>query len=353
MQELVERSQQNDEMAFAQLYERYASSIYHYGLKLSRNEADAKDIVQDTFIQAQQSIQSLKEPKLFKVWLNKIAFSRATRLFSRNKTISFDPDDSAIIDQAVESRREMNPQAMVRFNSDKELLDHFIAQLPLEQQAALILMYYEHFTLQEIAQITEVPIGTVKSRLHTAKTKLNDMIEAYEKRNEIKITFKGEALLPAVIAYYSTNQSITSDHTLSEETGKKHTHDTKFTKTLFGKLVIGSCCLAVCAGIVISPLSSLFSSKNSDSNGNTFTKNELQLYPFPPIDYQNRTYNRADAVYYALIDFAHCESEMKKKTAAEFAEIRPLYEALKEYGGIYYDKLNENRWISLFEAFAY
>lgn len=346
VQELAQRAKEDDSLAFAQLYERFSTSIYHYALKLARNEADAKDIVQDTFIQAQLSIKSLKEPKLFKVWLNKIAFSRATRLFSRNRTVSFDPEDSLFVDQAIDERMEMNPQDMIHFQSDKELLDHFIAQLPMEQQSALILMYYEHYTLNEIAEIMEIPIGTVKSRLHTAKTKLNDMITAYEKRNDIKVTFKGDALVPALTAFYSTDVLM---NTGALYTTQGHSRLFDFMRTALGKMILIGSCVAACAGIGIYALSDSTTVNDTDSE----ITQGIQLYPFTPISYQNITYSRAEDVYYALIDFAHCETEMNIKKDSELKEILPLYEALKAYGGIYYDKLHENNWIALFEAKAY
>lgn len=343
VQELAQLAKDDDSSAFAQLYERYAASIYHYALKLARNEADAKDIVQDTFIQAQLSIKSLKEPKLFKVWLNKIAFSRATRLFSRNRTVSFDPEDSVYVDQAVDERMEMNPQDIMHFQSDKELLDHFISQLPMDQQSALILMYYEHYTLHEIAEIMNIPIGTVKSRIHTAKTKLNDMITAYEKRNDIKVTFKGNALTAALAMFYGNDTAVKTTASLS-----LHDRFMNFICSTVGKVILITSCIAVCTGVGI--YSFLISDPTSDDS--EYTQN-TQLYPFTPITYHNITYHRAEDVYYALIDFAHCDTEMNTKKDQDFKEILPLYEALKTYGGIYYDKLHENNWINLFEAKAY
>ena len=343
VQELVELATDDDSLAFAQLYERFSTSIYHYALKLARNEADAKDIVQDTFIQAQLSLKSLKEPKLFKVWLNKIAFSRATRLFSRNKTISFDPDDSVFVDQATDERIDMNPHDFMHFQSDKELLDHFISQLPIDQQSALLLMYYEHYTLNEIAQIMDIPIGTAKSRIHMAKAKLNDMITAYERRNDIKLSFKGHALVPALAALYQNNSAVRS----SVLTTTFHEHLIGFIRTAFGKLVLITSCIAVCAGVGV------YTYFHQDTLSESDSEITMQLYPFSPIVYQNITYDRAEDVYYALIDFAHCDVEMAAKKDSELKEILPLYEALKSYGGIYYDKLHENQWITLFEAYVY
>ena len=343
VQELVQRAIDDDSLAFAQLYERFSTSIYHYALKLARNEADAKDIVQDTFIQAQLSLKSLKEPKLFKVWLNKIAFSRATRLFSRNKTISFDPDDSVFVDLAADERMDMNPHDFMHFQSDKELLDHFISQLPIDQQSALLLMYYEHYTLNEIAQIMDIPIGTAKSRIHMAKAKLNDMITAYERRNDIKLSFKGHALVPALAALYQSD-SVVQSNVL---TTTFHERLIAFIRTAFGKMVLITSCIAVCAGV------GFYTYFHQDIFSDNDSEIKMKLYPFTPIVYQNITYDRAEDVYYALIDFAHCDVEMAAKKDSELKEILPLYEALKSYGGIYYNKLNENNWNALFEAYVY
>lgn len=349
VEDLAQRAQQGDSQAFAQLYERFHASIYHYALKLARNDADAKDIVQDTFVQAQLSIKSLKEPKLFKVWLNKIAFSRATRLFAHNKTISFDPEDSFYADHIADERREMNPQDMIRFQSDRELLDHFIAQLPPEQQSALIFMYYDHYTLNEIAAIMDIPVGTVKSRIHMAKAKLNDMISRYEQRNDTKVTFKGDALVAALTMLFHDQWGDLSKAVTATTTKKQRFTD--HLNTTFGKAILLTGSIVACT--VIGVFSLLPDTPSPITDSDEEVSQQIQLYPFSPITYHGVTYQRAEDVYYALIDFAHCDTEMAMKTKADFQEVLPLYEALKAYGGIYYDKLNENNWIALFEATNY
>lgn len=340
IQELVEQAKMQDAYAFAQLYQRYAPSIYYYALKLSHNDADAHDIVQDTFIQAQRSITALKNPDLFKVWLNRIAFSKATKLFSRNRTISFDPEDPLYCEQISESKREWIPHDQMHFQNDKELLDHFIVQLPLEQKTVLILMYYEHFSLQEIAQIMEIPIGTVKSRIHMAKHKLNHMIHIYEKRNEVKLTFHGDTLAASLgvlgIRHALRFHLSRMFHYVRGCCSVSHT--------------IGGVVATACVGMVI--IGGVYQNKTQEPPI-TETSLEQTAHPFPTLVYQDRIFNRADDVYYALLQFAHCDVAMDTKTQEEMDEIRILYEGLKSYGSIYYERLVEDNWASAYESRVY
>ncbi len=340
--QLVKQAQRGDEQAFAQLYQRYAPSIYYYGLQLSHNEADAKDIVQDTFIQAHHSLCDLKDPKLFKVWLNRIAFTKAAKLFSKNRTISFDPDDAKVCESVIESRRECIPHAQMHFQSDKELLDHFIAQLPFEQRSALLLMYYESFSLQEIAQIMETPIGTVKSRIHSAKTKLNEMIDLYEDRNQIKLSFHGDTLAASL--------GVLGGKELLKGSVINWYHG--ITKLCSISNVAIAAVSVSCAVVLVAGGMHAENVWNGGEEETSFiaAKDERDLRPFPPVIYQQITYQRADDAYYALIRFAHCQIDMDQRSDAELREIHPLYEGLKAYGSIYYERLVEEQWVSAYEA---
>lgn len=340
--ELVKQAQLLDEHAFAQLYRRYAPSIYYYGLKLSHNEADAKDIVQETFIQAHHSLTALKDPKLFKVWLNRIAFTKAAKLFSKNRVISYDPDDTLMHEQIIESKRERIPHAQMHFQSDKELLDYFIAQLPLEQRAALILMYYENFSLREIAQIMETPIGTVKSRIHSAKSKLHEMIQGYERRNQIKLSFHGDTLAASL-------GMLGIKEWLKGSIGRWMHGILRLCS--FPNVGLATVCVGLGAALVIGGM------RVSDYHDGTREEPAViapseakQLRPFPPVIYRRTSYERADDAYYALIRFAHCQIDMDQKSDAELREIHPLYEGLKAYGSIYYERLVEEQWASAYEA---
>ena len=75
-EELVLMLQNNDEEAFNLLYHRYVKLVYYIAYRICKNDADSQDIVQDTFLQVKRMIHNLKNPSLFKFWLNQIAISK-------------------------------------------------------------------------------------------------------------------------------------------------------------------------------------------------------------------------------------------------------------------------------------
>lgn len=342
---LVKEAQKGSEEAFTELYHRYYDSIYYYALKLSHNDADAKDIAQDTFLQAHESIKDLKEAKVYKAWLNRIAFSKATRLFSKNASLQFFPNDSEFSDHIQEERTYMDPMKSARFQSDKELLQSCIAKLTKDQQIVMHLMYFEQFTMQEISEILQIPIGTVKSRLYVAKAKLHEELKNYENTYGVPITFKEEALSGAGVSLFA-NEFI------------KHSTSKRFASHIQKLRAACSLCstniLAICSCIVLTGIASYAWLAHSNSNTNEqdpILKHQVSysLHPFPKVVYQGTVFDRADHSYYALLQFAHCEEELQAKASNEIQEIAPLYQELKAYGGIYYDKLVDANWAIAYE----
>ena len=90
--QLVLRAQAGDEQAYQQLYEKYYPYVYHYAYHLCKNEADAKDVVQDVFMELYRSLVKLRNADYFMLWLKRITKSKAQLLFRRNKDAVLDPE---------------------------------------------------------------------------------------------------------------------------------------------------------------------------------------------------------------------------------------------------------------------
>ena len=87
---LIRKVQAKDEEAFNLLYHRYVKLVYYIAYRICKNDADSQDIVQDTFLQVKRMIHNLKNPSLFKFWLNQIAISKCKNLFRKNHYINVD-----------------------------------------------------------------------------------------------------------------------------------------------------------------------------------------------------------------------------------------------------------------------
>ncbi len=174
---LVKQTKDGDSNAFAQLYQQTYQKVYFFSLYLTKNETLAQDVVQETFIYALKSINTLKDDKLFIAWLNKINYTIALRVIKKEKNISLSDEDLYSIPDDNESS---NPMAQIIKNDQKKEILDCISTLPYGLRAVIILKYYHDMKDKEIALVLDCPVGTVKSRLNTARNLLKEKLIARE-----------------------------------------------------------------------------------------------------------------------------------------------------------------------------
>jgi RNA polymerase sigma-70 factor (ECF subfamily) len=139
------------------LWER---SLFYYLRRLAPSEADAWDLLQETWLKVFRSIKTLRDPRALPAFLYTTARNAAvTRL--RIRTLEQDP-------QADAQDAPANDCAFLAFD-DAEQVHHALDRLPLPQREALTLYFLEELSIDDIAAVLGVPVGTVKSRLHYGK----------------------------------------------------------------------------------------------------------------------------------------------------------------------------------------
>jgi RNA polymerase sigma-70 factor (ECF subfamily) len=169
----VQQARDGNPTAWDTLFRRYQLPLYAYVFELVRNEQTSLDLVQETFIAAVRHIGGLRDNEKFGSWLFGIAHQKVIQLWRKRggKEILFDeiPESPVEFDDAPDElfiRREQETEFMNQLN-----------QLPLPQRSVLLLHFVEDFSLEEISRITEIQLGTVKSRLHYAKKSLRKLLE--------------------------------------------------------------------------------------------------------------------------------------------------------------------------------
>ena len=172
---LVQAARNNDESAWDQLFQMYQLRLFAYAKGLTGDREAAFDIVQESFIRAASHVGGLRDDARFGQWLFAIAHQRCLAHFRRAKR------ESALLGERDDPREaESNgPDPRDAFLSEEraQALYSLVDQLPLPQRSALLLHVLGEFSIEEIARIAAVPVGTVKSRLHHAKRVLRGLIE--------------------------------------------------------------------------------------------------------------------------------------------------------------------------------
>ena len=172
--ELVRRARRGDVHAFGELIERRQTSVYAYAYAVLRREADALDVCQEAFLRAFRDLRKLKDPDKFFPWLLRITHSRAMESVKEEVRQRFggevETSNHTLIDDAP------MPLDEVLRRERKEVLWAAFAELDPEPRAVLRLAYFEGFSYEEMAEILDVPVGTVKSRVSRAKGKLRALL---------------------------------------------------------------------------------------------------------------------------------------------------------------------------------
>jgi RNA polymerase sigma-70 factor, ECF subfamily len=169
-----------DQAQFAELAMEYMGSLYSAALRMTRNPADAEDLVQETYLKAYRAFGSFKEGTNLKAWLYRILTNTFINSYRarRRRPEQTELDD---VEDLYLYRRLGGLEAVSAGRSaEEEVLEHFtesevkeaVEALPEQFRMAVLLADVEGFSYKEIAEITEVPIGTVMSRIHRGRKAL-------------------------------------------------------------------------------------------------------------------------------------------------------------------------------------
>ncbi len=159
--------------AWDTLFRRYQLPLYVYVFELAHDEQASLDLVQETFIAAVRHIGSLRDNEKFGSWLFGIAHQKCVQRWRKQNRQEVLRDEIA---DAPEEFDDGPDDLLIRREQEAEFMN-LLNQLPLPQHSVLLLHFVEDFSLEEIARITETPVGTVKSRLHYAKKSLRKLLE--------------------------------------------------------------------------------------------------------------------------------------------------------------------------------
>lgn len=165
-----------DREAFASLYNEYAGYALRTAIAITKDSMSAGDAVQETFIRVFNNIEGFDISKPFEPWFYKILINECNRLLKRNV-------NTVLIDDFTQNNLESSVRDEHRFE-EYEVLYKAIEELGEENRIPIILKYLKGFKEGEIAQILELNINTVKSRLFKGRQKLKSFIEIFEGGSE-------------------------------------------------------------------------------------------------------------------------------------------------------------------------
>ena len=185
-EELVLRAQDDDTGALEELVRRYQKNVYITLYQMAPERNDIRDLTQEALLRMCRSIKSLRNPKTFKYWLNRIMtnlfYDELRKKTRQLSTVSM--DESAYEDDDKNPTRDIpdtgDAPERVALGSELDKKIHMaIAALPEQFRTMIVLREIQGLSYEEIASLTSTNIGTVKSRLARARLKLQDDLQPY------------------------------------------------------------------------------------------------------------------------------------------------------------------------------
>ncbi|SDN80397.1 RNA polymerase sigma factor SigW [Bacillus sp. OK048] len=169
-----------DQDAFAEIVEIYSNSIYQLGYRMLGNRHEAEDIAQEAFIRAYVNIKSFNQDLKFSTWLFRIATNLCIdRIRKKKPDYYLDAEVSGTEGLTMYSQLSSNsplPETELESLELQDTVQKEILKLPEKYRSVIVLKYIEELSLNEISEILDMPLGTVKTRIHRGREALRQQL---------------------------------------------------------------------------------------------------------------------------------------------------------------------------------
>lgn len=176
---LLELALEGDAACFGELIERWRQKIYGFICRYVGNAEDARDLTQDTFVKAYRNLGRLSDPGRFSSWLYTIALNECRMRYRKQRRAQpvsladyTDPSGGRDLVAATAT-----PEAQLAAKEKVEMLKQVFEDLPEEQRVVILMKEYQGLKFHEIADILDVPLSTVKSRMYLGLKTLRRLME--------------------------------------------------------------------------------------------------------------------------------------------------------------------------------
>lgn len=307
--EIVELLRHNNEEAYRELIQLTYPKLYSIALKYVKDAETARDMVQETYIDAYRKLDQLKEDDKLENWLCIIVIrkcldhNKSSEIQHNRMTFTELVEDDNIDNILVDRSNKFQPEKNFEYNELRKAVSQMISELPDTQKTAILLYYYQQFSIKEIAAFLSVPENTVKSYMRLGRQKLKMLIE--------KSNLYGVA--PSAIITWAMDmdaQSIVSIPSLSIPTGTAigsllETVVSRGANTAVRTMIAAS--TALCVGV-----------------GSSYYRAHVQLIDhIPLVDWLIPEPAEVQAESYVVIPDKETETEQEEPETIEYEIVQP------------------------------
>ncbi|SIR25938.1 MULTISPECIES: RNA polymerase sigma factor SigW [unclassified Paenibacillus] len=178
---LIRLALKGDQRAFADLVGMYQDKLYHLAYRMLYNRQEAEDAVQETFLRVFRNMERYDESMKFSTWIYRITTNLAIdRLRRRKPGFSLDaevPEHDGLDGYSMFASEDASPEDEVLLSETQRIIRAAIETLPPKYKSVMVLRYLEDLSLQEISDVLDMPVTTIKTRVHRGREFLRKKLE--------------------------------------------------------------------------------------------------------------------------------------------------------------------------------
>lgn len=202
--ELAAKLKSGDQSVFNELYKLTSSRAYFVALEITKNEQDAEDVLQESYIKMLEKIDSLDKPESFVSWFHHMVANKSKDSLKKKKPTLFEGSEDEAFEVIPDEDTSFSPEDNLNQDELHRAVIEVIGELTEEKRACVMLMYFEEMSVNEISESLEIPVSTVKNRLFSAR---KDLKVKFEKRG-ITSLYSAAPIGVVIWALTRTSQAI-------------------------------------------------------------------------------------------------------------------------------------------------
>ncbi|MFX3636058.1 MAG: RNA polymerase sigma factor SigW [Candidatus Pristimantibacillus sp.] len=170
-----------DQRAFAELVTLYQDKLFHMAYRMLNNRQEAEDVVQEAFLRVHKNLERYDENLKFSTWIYRIATNLCIdRLRKRKPTYSLDAESSeheGLDGYSMIPSDNRTPESEMLLSETQRIIHEAIESLPPKYKTVMMLRYIQELSLQEISDVLDMPVTTIKTRVHRGREFLRKKLE--------------------------------------------------------------------------------------------------------------------------------------------------------------------------------
>lgn len=178
---LARLARKGDQRAFAEIVDLYKDKLYHLAFRMTGNRQEAEDVVQETFLRVYKNLERYDENQKFSTWIYRIATNLCIdRLRKRRAVYSLDAASSeheGLDGYAMLPSDDRTPESELLLSETQKIIHEAIETLPVKYKSVMVLRYLQDLSLQEISDVLDMPVTTVKTRVHRGREFMRKKLE--------------------------------------------------------------------------------------------------------------------------------------------------------------------------------